>query len=131
MEPRHGRASNLHYQTVERGGDERLRFLALKRLDAKLIGMQMNRAPASVRIRAGRLKILLRRSNPQNNGLKDKNQMIKLKRTAAEQVEDEAERRLLHPLTSRQKISDSQAEPEFEQNHKRLRADRLAREARL
>jgi hypothetical protein len=57
--------------------------------------------------------------------------MIKLKRTAAEQVEDEAERRLLHPLTSRQKISDSQAEPEFEQNHKRLRADRLAREARL
>jgi hypothetical protein len=57
--------------------------------------------------------------------------MIKLKRTAAEQVEDEAESRLLHPLTSRQKISDSQAEPEFEQNHKRLRADRLAREARL
>jgi hypothetical protein len=70
MEPRHGRASNLHYQTVERGGDERLRFLALKRLDAKLIGMQMNRAPASVRMRAGRLKILLRRSNPQNKWAK-------------------------------------------------------------
>jgi hypothetical protein len=57
--------------------------------------------------------------------------MIKPKRTAEQQVEDEAARRALHPLTSRQKISDSQAEPEFEQNHKRLRADRLAREARL
>ena len=57
--------------------------------------------------------------------------MIKSKRTAEQQVADEAERRALHPLTSRQKISDSQAEPEFEQNHKRLRADRLAREASL
>jgi hypothetical protein len=45
--------------------DERLRLLALKRMDAKLIGMQMNRAPATVRMRAGLLKILLRRSNPQ------------------------------------------------------------------
>ena len=56
---------------------------------------------------------------------------MKPKRTAEQQVADEAERGALHPLTSRQKISDSQAEPEFEQNHKRLRADRLAREARL
>ena len=56
---------------------------------------------------------------------------MKPKRTAEQQVADEAERKALHPLTSRQKISDSQAEPEFEQNHKRLRADRLAREARL
>jgi hypothetical protein len=46
--------------------------------------------------------------------------MIKPKRTAEQQVADEAERRALHPLTSRQKISDSQAEPEFERNHKRL-----------
>jgi hypothetical protein len=45
--------------------DERLRSLAQKRMDATLIGMQMNRAPASVRMRAGLLKILLRRSNPQ------------------------------------------------------------------
>jgi hypothetical protein len=57
--------------------------------------------------------------------------MIKPKRTAEQQIADDAERRALHPLASRQKISDSQAEPEFEQNHKRLRADRLAREAGL
>jgi hypothetical protein len=57
--------------------------------------------------------------------------MIKPKRTAEQQIADAGERRALHPLTTRQKISDSQAEPEFEQNHKRLRADRLAREARL
>jgi hypothetical protein len=57
--------------------------------------------------------------------------MIKPKRTAEQQISDEAERRALHPLASRQKISDSQAEPEFEQNHKRLKADRLAREAGL
>jgi hypothetical protein len=42
--------------------------------------------------------------------------MIKPKRTAAEQVEDEAE---------------SQAAPEFQENLKRLKADRLAREADL
>jgi hypothetical protein len=55
--------------------------------------------------------------------------MIKPKRTAAEQVEDEAARRALNPLASRQTISDSQAKPEFHENHKRLKADRLAREA--
>jgi hypothetical protein len=37
----------------------------------------------------------------------------------------------LNPLASRQTISDSQAEPEFQENHKRLRADRQAREGRL
>jgi hypothetical protein len=57
--------------------------------------------------------------------------MIKPKRTAAEQVEDEAARRALNPTGSRQTISDSQAEPEFQENHKRLKADRLAREAKL
>jgi hypothetical protein len=57
--------------------------------------------------------------------------MIKPKRTAEQQVADEAERRALHPLASRQTISDSQAEPEFQENHKRLKADRLAREAKL
>jgi hypothetical protein len=57
--------------------------------------------------------------------------MIKPKRTAAEQVEDEATRRALNPTGSRQTISDSQAEPEFQENHKRLKADRLAREAKL
>ena len=54
--------------------------------------------------------------------------MIKPKLSAEQQVEHEAARRALHPTTSRQTISDSQAEPEFQENHKRLRADRLARE---
>jgi hypothetical protein len=57
--------------------------------------------------------------------------MIKPKRTAEQQIADEAERRALHPLTSRQKITDSQADPKFEENHKRLKADRLAREAAM
>jgi hypothetical protein len=57
--------------------------------------------------------------------------MIKPKRTAEQQIAHEAERRALDPLTSRQTISNDQAEPEFQENHKRLRADRLAREARL
>ena len=49
-------------------------------------------------------------------------------RELSQQVADEADRRALNPLASRQTISDSQAEPEFRANHKRLRADRLARE---
>ena len=57
--------------------------------------------------------------------------MTKLKRSAEQQVADEADRRALDPMASRQTISDSQAEPEFQQNHKRLKADRLAREAAL
>ena len=55
--------------------------------------------------------------------------MIKPKRTAEQQIEDEAVRRALNPTGARQTISDSQAEPEFQENHKRLKADRLAREA--
>jgi hypothetical protein len=55
--------------------------------------------------------------------------MIKPKRTAEQQIADEAERSALHPLTCRQTISNDQAEPEFQENHKHLRADRLAREA--
>ena len=57
--------------------------------------------------------------------------MIKLKRSAEQQVADEAGRRALNPLASKQTISDRQAEPEFQENHKRLKADRLAREAGL
>jgi hypothetical protein len=49
----------------------------------------------------------------------------------SQQVADQADRRTLNPLASRQTISDSQAEPEFQENHKRLGADRLAREAGL
>ena len=54
--------------------------------------------------------------------------MSKEKKSVAEQVVDGAKRRALNPLASRQTISDSQAEPEFQENHKRLRADRQARE---
>jgi hypothetical protein len=57
--------------------------------------------------------------------------MIKPKPSAEQQVADEADRRAINPLGSRQTISDSQAEPEFQENHKRLRAERLAREAGL
>ena len=57
--------------------------------------------------------------------------MIKPKRSAERQIADEADRRALHPLVSRQTISESQAEPEFQENHRRLKADRLAREAGL
>jgi hypothetical protein len=55
--------------------------------------------------------------------------MIEPKRSAEQQVADEADRRALNPLVSRQTICDRQAEPEFQENHKRLKADRLAREA--
>jgi hypothetical protein len=57
--------------------------------------------------------------------------MIKPKRSAEQQVADEADRKAINPLALRQTISDSQAAPEFEENHKRLKADRLAREAEL
>jgi hypothetical protein len=57
--------------------------------------------------------------------------MIKPKRSVEQQVADEADRRALGSLGSRQTISDSQAEPEFQENHKRLKAERLAREAGL
>jgi hypothetical protein len=57
--------------------------------------------------------------------------MIKPKRSAEQQVADEADRKALNPVASRQTISDSQAEPEFQENHKRLKADRTRREAGL
>jgi hypothetical protein len=55
--------------------------------------------------------------------------MIKPTRSAEQQVTDEADRRALHPTASRQTIADSQAAPEFQENLKRLRAERLEREA--
>ncbi len=54
--------------------------------------------------------------------------MIKPKRSAEQQVADEAERKALNPIASRQTISDLQADPEFQENHKRLKEERLARE---
>ena len=57
--------------------------------------------------------------------------MSKEKRSAEQQVADEDDRRALHPLATRQTIADSQAAPAFQENHKRLRAERIAREAGL
>ena len=54
--------------------------------------------------------------------------MSKEKRSAEQQVADEADRRALHPLATRQTIADSQADPAFQDNHKRLKAERIARE---
>jgi hypothetical protein len=42
-------------------------------------------------------------------------QMIKPKRTAEQQLVDQADRKALNPVASRQTISDSQAEPEFQE----------------
>ena len=50
-------------------------------------------------------------------------------KSAEKQVANEAARKVLNPTGSRQAISDSQAEPEFQENHKRLKAERRAREA--
>ena len=57
--------------------------------------------------------------------------MSKEKRSAEQQVADEADRRALNPLATRQTIADSQAAPSFRENHKRLKAERIAREAEL
>ena len=62
-------------------------------------------------------------------GVEGEKQMIKPKRSAEQQVADEADRRALHPLATRQTIADSQAAPEFQEDLKRLKAERLAREA--
>ena len=51
------------------------------------------------------------------------------KRSAEEQVADEANRKALNPNAAKQKISDGQANPEFQENRERLKAERLAREA--
>jgi hypothetical protein len=53
------------------------------------------------------------------------------KRSAEQQVEDEAHRKALNPNAAKQKISEGQADPKFQQNRERLRAERLAREAEL
>jgi hypothetical protein len=55
--------------------------------------------------------------------------MINPKRNATEQVEDEAARKALNPNGLRQTIAESQATPEFQENHERLKAERLAHEA--
>jgi len=57
--------------------------------------------------------------------------MIKPKKSAEQQVADEADRKALNPIGSRQTIAESQAAPEFKENLKRLKTERLAREAAL
>ena len=57
--------------------------------------------------------------------------MTHRKRSAEQQVADEADRKAQNPVGARQTIADSHADPEFQENHKRLRAERLAREAGL
>lgn len=57
--------------------------------------------------------------------------MTNFKRSAEQQVEDEDNRKALNPNGSKQTISDDQAKPEFQENHNRLRAERLAREAEM
>ena len=52
--------------------------------------------------------------------------MSKENKFAAEQHAYEARPKALKPMASRQTISDSRAEPEFQENHRRLRADRQA-----
>ena len=42
----------------------------------------------------------------------------------------EAEQKLFNPIDARQAIADHGSTPEFEENHQRLRAERLAREAK-
>ena len=54
--------------------------------------------------------------------------MTERKRSAQQQVADEADRKAQNPNGARQTIADSQADPEFLENHRRLRAERLARE---
>jgi len=43
------------------------------------------------------------------------------KKSAEQQVADEADRRALNPLATRQTRADSQAAPEFQENLKRLK----------
>jgi hypothetical protein len=57
-------------------------------------------------------------------------QMIKPTRSAAQQVANEADRKALNPVASSQTISAGQAEREFQENDKRLKADRMRREAK-
>ena len=45
------------------------------------------------------------------------------KKSAEEQVADEANRKALNPNAAKQKISDGQADPEFQENRERLTFD--------
>jgi hypothetical protein len=53
--------------------------------------------------------------------------MSKPKRTAEQQIAEETDRKSQNPVGARQTIADRHADPEFHENHRRLRAERLAR----
>jgi hypothetical protein len=100
--------------------DVLLRHLASLGKYVVTIAVEMNRSESGIRKRA------------KDNGLEiAKKAKGKPKRTAAEQVEDEAARKALNPIGSRQTISDDQAEPEFQKKPQTPQAGRLAREAKL
>ena len=56
--------------------------------------------------------------------------MAKGKRSALQQLADEEERKSFNRIAARQTIAEHGATPEFEENHQRLKAERLAREAK-
>jgi len=56
--------------------------------------------------------------------------MTKPKRTAEQQIADETDRKAQNPVGARQTIADRHADPEFRENHRRLKAERLARNAK-
>lgn len=56
--------------------------------------------------------------------------MSKVKKSAIQQLADQAARKAFNPIAARQTISERESTPEFEENHQRLRAERLAREAK-
>ena len=55
--------------------------------------------------------------------------MSKGRKSAQRQLAAEAARKF-NPIDARQAIADHGSTPEFEENHQRLRAERLAREAK-
>jgi hypothetical protein len=61
--------------------------------------------------------------------LKEK-KMAKGKRSALQQLADEEARKSFNRIAARQTIAEHESTPEFEENHQRLRAERLAREAK-
>ena len=55
--------------------------------------------------------------------------MTNPERSAEQQILDEADRKAQNPVSARQTIADRHADPQFQENHQRLRAERLARDA--
>lgn len=56
--------------------------------------------------------------------------MSKGKRSAIQQLADQDAAKAFNRIAARQTIADREGTPEFEENHQRLRAERLAREAK-